>query len=88
MAGRWADASSRTFLCGVYGGDELALWYSWGPRTIGGVVFHIIYLFFGVGLFLLFVLEAGKTMAQSYEEFMRKMAERKAAKQARKQPAA
>ena len=60
----------------------------WGPETVGGIVFNIIYVFLGVGLFLLFVLESGKTMVQSYEEFFRKMAERKASKQARKQAAA
>ena len=59
----------------------------WGPQTVGGIVFNIIYLFLSVGLFLLFVLESGKTMVQSYEEFFRKMAERKASKQARKQAA-
>jgi hypothetical protein len=56
----------------------------WGPQTVGGVIFNIIYLFVGVGLFLLFVLEAGKTMVQSYEEFTRKLADRHAAKLARK----
>jgi len=56
----------------------------WGPQTAGGVVFNVIYLFLGVGIFLLFVLEAGKTMVQSYEQFTRKLAERRAAKQARK----
>jgi voltage-gated potassium channel len=60
----------------------------WGPTTTGGVIFNIIYLFFGVGLFLLFVLEAGKTMTQSYEDFFRKVDERKAAKHAKKQAAA
>lgn len=60
----------------------------WGPETAGGIVFNIIYVFLGVGLFLLFVLEAGKTMVRSYEEFLRKMAERKALKQAKKQAAA
>ena len=59
----------------------------WGPQTVGGIVFNVIYLFLGVGLFLLFVMEAGKTMVQSYEEFTRKLAERRAAKAARKQPA-
>jgi hypothetical protein len=39
----------------------------------------------GVGLFLLFVLEAGKTMVQSYEDFARKKTERRAAKRAKKQ---
>jgi porin len=56
----------------------------WGPETVGGTLFYIIYHFLGVGLFLLFVLEAGKTMVQSYEDFFKKMAERKAKKQAKK----
>jgi hypothetical protein len=38
-----------------------------------------------VGLFLIFVLEAGKTMVQSYEEFTRKTAERRALKRAKKE---
>jgi len=59
----------------------------WGPRTVGGIIFNLIYLFLSVGLFLLFVLEAGKTMVQSYEDFFKKMAERKALKQAKKQAA-
>lgn len=57
----------------------------WGPQTTGGILFNIVYLFLSVGLFLLFVLEAGKTMVQSYEEFFKKMAERKARKQDKKQ---
>jgi hypothetical protein len=60
----------------------------WGPQTVGGIVFNIIYLFLGVGLFLLFVIEAGKTMVQSYEEFTRKLAERRVARAARKQATA
>jgi voltage-gated potassium channel len=60
----------------------------WGPQTTGGVLFNILYLFLSVGIFLLFVLEAGKTMVQSYEEFFKKMAERKALKRARKQTSA
>ena len=60
----------------------------WGPETAGGIIFNVIYVFLGVGLFLLFVLEAGKTMVQSYEDFFKKMAERKAKKQAKKQGAA
>ena len=59
----------------------------WGPQTTGGVLFNILYLFLSVGIFLLFVLEAGKTMVQSYEEFFKKMAERKALKRAKKQTA-
>jgi hypothetical protein len=60
----------------------------WGPATTGGIVFNIIYFFFSVGLFLLFVLEAGKTMAQSCEEHIRKMTERTILKQAQRQVAA
>jgi len=56
----------------------------WGPETVGGTLFYIIFHFLGIGLFLLFVLEAGKTMVQSYEDFFKKMAERKAKKQAKK----
>jgi hypothetical protein len=56
-----------------------------GPATTGGIVFNIFYIFLGVGLFLIFVLEAGKTMVQSYEEFTRKMAERRALKRAKKE---
>lgn len=58
---------------------------SWGPQTTGGILFNIAYLFLSVGLFLLFVLEAGKTMVKSYEEFFKTMAERKARKQDKKQ---
>ena len=57
---------------------------SWGPATTAGVIFHIIFPFFGVGLFLLFVIEAGKTMSQSCEQGIEQIAERKAKKQERK----
>jgi hypothetical protein len=56
----------------------------WGPQTTVGIIFNIIYVFLSVGLFLLFVLETGKTMAQSQEEFIRKLAARREMKQARK----
>lgn len=59
----------------------------WGPQTTAGTIFNIIYLFLSVGLFLLFVLEAGKTMVQSYEQVFKKMAERKALKRAKSQAA-
>lgn len=55
-----------------------------GPATTGGIVFNISYAFLGVGLFLIFVLETGKTMVQSYEEFTRKMTDRRALKRATK----
>jgi hypothetical protein len=57
----------------------------WGPQTTGGVLFNIMYLFFSVGLFLLFVLEAGKTMVRSHEELFKRMAERNALKHTNKQ---
>ncbi|MDF0644639.1 MAG: hypothetical protein P0111_11445 [Nitrospira sp.] len=58
----------------------------WGPQTTGGILFNIIYLFLSVGLFLLFVLEAGKTMVQSYEELFKKLAERKARRRTQSPP--
>jgi hypothetical protein len=60
----------------------------WGPQTTVGIIFNIVYVFLGVGLFLLFVLETGKTMVQSQEEFARKMAARREMKQAQKKSAA
>ena len=59
----------------------------WGPQSTGGIIFYIVYTFLGVGLFLLFVLEAGKTMVKSYEELLKKLAERKALKHTKKQAA-
>jgi voltage-gated potassium channel len=56
----------------------------WGPTTILGVIFHLIYMFLSVGIFLLFVLETGKTMVKTYDDFYRKMNERKAIKKAKK----
>jgi len=56
--------------------------FGWGPTTTGGVIFNIIYIFLGVGLFLNFVLEAGKTMVGSYDDFTTKFAERRARKRA------
>lgn len=52
----------------------------WGPTTYAGVIFHVIYTFISVGIFLLFVLETGKTMVKTYEDFKLKMAERKTRK--------
>ena len=57
----------------------------WGPTTAFGVTFQVFYVFLSVGLFLLFVLEAGKTMVQSYEDTSKKIAERKATRRTKKQ---
>jgi voltage-gated potassium channel len=80
----------RTFLQALaYAASTLAMnspyGHAWGPATTGGIIFNIVYIFLGVGLFLIFVLEAGKTMVQSYEEFTRKMAERRALKRAKQE---
>jgi voltage-gated potassium channel len=80
----------RTFLQALaYSVGTLAMnspyGHAWGPSTTGGIVFNLVYIFLGVGLFLIFVLEAGKTMVQSYEEFNRKMAERRALRRAKKE---
>jgi voltage-gated potassium channel len=85
-------AEGRTFLQALaYSAATMAMnspyGIGWGPQTTGGILFNILYLFLSVGLFLLFVLEAGKTMVQSYEEFFKKMAERNALKRAKKQTA-
>lgn len=61
--------------------------FGWGPQTPGGLVFNIFYVFLSVGLFLLFVLETGKTMVQTYDEFKKELSERRARKHAKKQAA-
>jgi len=53
------------------------------PSTIV-VIFKIIYIFIGVGVYLIFVIEAGKTIVAAHHDFEKKMAERKAARKAKK----
>jgi len=50
--------------------------------------FHMAYTFVSVGIFLIFAMETGKTMLTTYEDAMRKLAERKAKKAAAKAAAA
>ncbi|TDO83073.1 hypothetical protein EV143_102337 [Flavobacterium chryseum] len=50
-----------------------------------GVVFNIIYIFIGVGVYIIFVLEAGKTIISAHEDFEKKQAEKKALKKALKE---
>jgi len=52
-----------------------------------GVVFNIIYIFIGVGVYLIFVIEAGRTIISAHEEFEKKQAEKKALKKAQKDAA-
>ena len=71
----------RTFLQALaYAVGTLALNspYGLGPATTAGIVFNIFYAFLGVGLFLAFALEVGKTLVQSFEAFTKKRAEREA----------
>jgi uncharacterized membrane protein YeiB len=61
--------------------------YNLGPRTTVGVIFNIIYIFIGVGVYLLFILETGKTIVTAHEDFEKKHAAKKAAKKAAKEAA-
>jgi hypothetical protein len=58
--------------------------YKQAPQTTIGVIFNIIYIFIGVGVYLIFVLEAGKTIISSHEEWEKNRAEKKALKKAAK----
>jgi len=59
--------------------------YKLAPQKTFGVIFNLIYIVIGVGVYLLFVLEVGKTILSSHIEFEKKMAERKALKKAKKE---
>jgi hypothetical protein len=58
--------------------------YNLAPQSTIGVIFNIIYIFIGVGIYLIFILEAGKTIVAAHEEFEKKRAEKKALKKAAK----
>ena len=58
--------------------------YNQAPHSTIGVIFNIIYIFIGVGVYLIFILEAGKTIIHSHEEWEKKRAEKKALKKAAK----
>jgi hypothetical protein len=61
--------------------------YKLAPQSVIGVLFNIIYIFIGVGIYLIFVLEAGKTIISSHTEWERKRAEKKALKKSAKEAA-
>jgi len=61
--------------------------YNIGPKTTIGVVFNIVYIFIGVGVYLLFILETGKTIVAAHHDFEKKQAAKKAAKKAAKEAA-
>ena len=59
--------------------------YKLAPEKTISVVFNIIYIFIGVGVYLIFVMEAGRTIITGHHEFEKKMAARKAARKAAKE---
>jgi hypothetical protein len=59
--------------------------YNLAPKSTIGVIFNIIYIFIGVGVYLVFILETGKTIIAAHEDFERKRAEKKALKNAAKE---
>ena len=61
--------------------------YNLAPKTTIGVVFNIVYIFIGVGVYLLFILETGKTIVSAHEDFEKNRAAKKAAKKAAKEAA-
>ena len=61
--------------------------YNLAPQKTVAVIFNIIYIFIGVGVYLLFILEAGKTIVTAHEDWEKKRAEKKAAKKAAKEAA-
>ena len=59
--------------------------YKQAPQSTIGVIFNIVYIFIGVGVYLIFVLEAGKTIIASHEDWEKVRAEKKALKKAQKE---
>ena len=58
--------------------------YNLAPQKTISVIFNLVYIFIGVGVYLIFVMEAGRTIIAAHHEFEEKMAARKAAKKAAK----
>jgi hypothetical protein len=58
--------------------------YNLAPQKTIGIIFNIVYIFIGVGVYLIFVMEAGRTIISAHHDFEKKMAERKAARKAAK----
>jgi len=55
-----------------------------GPVSVPGKIFDMVYRVIGVGVFLTFILEAGKTIITAHHDFEKKQAEKKALKKAKK----
>ena len=60
---------------------------SQAPFSTIGVIFNIIYIFIGVGVYLIFILETGKTIVSAHEDWEKAMAAKKALKKAKKEAA-
>lgn len=84
MAGKWSFISALLYSVTTM---SMNTFYN-DPHVEGAgkvmVFFHMVYTFLSVGVFIIFTLETGKTMIATYEGFMKKMADRKAKKAARK----
>lgn len=61
--------------------------YNLAPQSTVGVIFNIVFIFIGVGIYLIFILETGKTIVAAHEAFEKKQAEKKALKKAAKEAA-
>ena len=61
--------------------------YDLAPKSTLGIIFNIIYIFIGVGVYLLFIIETGKTIISAHEEMIKNRAEKKALKKANKETA-
>ena len=61
--------------------------YNLAPKSTVGVVFNLVYIFIGAGVYLLFILETGKTIVSAHEDFEKRQAEKKALKKAKKEAA-
>ena len=61
--------------------------YNLGPKSSVGVVFNLLYIFIGAGVYLLFIIETGKTIVSAHEDFEKKRDAKKAAKKAAKEAA-
>jgi voltage-gated potassium channel len=55
-----------------------------GPVSVVGKIFDMVYRIIGVGVFLTFILEAGKTIVTAHHDFEKKQAEKKALKALKK----
>lgn len=58
-----------------------------GPTSTLGKIFDMIYRIIGVGVFLTFIMEAGKTIISAHHEFEKSQAEKKALKKEKKEAA-